>query len=74
MIEKLIENSNKRYNLKITYKQKILGVYFIYFVIEGKGVGFNFIFNKLISFEENEKEFYNKINKSIINHYLRKVK
>lgn len=72
MIEKLIKDMNKKYNLKLTYKIKIPEVYFIYFNIENSGLSFNYMFNRLQNYEMNLKEFEKKLNNEIINYYLRK--
>ena len=72
MINKIIKEANKKYNLNITYKTKIPEVYFIYFEIEGKGIYFNFMLNSLMSYELNQKEFERKLNNEIINYYLKK--
>ena len=72
MIERVINDMNKKYNLKLSYKSKIPEVYFIYFNIENSGVSFNFMFNRLANYEINLKEFEKKLNNEIINYYLRK--
>ena len=72
MIDKLIKEANKKYNLYITYKTKMPEVYFIYFEIENKGISFNFMFNRLMTYELNQKEFERKLNNEIINYYLKK--
>lgn len=74
MVEKLIEEINKKYNLEIEYKIKFSKVYTISFKIEGKEITFVFMYDSMTSFENNLKEFEHKVNNEIINFYRKKVK
>lgn len=72
MKEKLIEEINKRYNLKIEIVEKLSNIYIIKFKIEEKEISFIFMVNSLITFENNLKELQRKLNEQIINYYLLK--
>ena len=74
MVEKLIEEINKKYNLEIEYKIKFSKVYTISFKLEGKEITFVFMYDSLTSFENNLKEFEHKVNTEIIEFYRKKVK
>lgn len=74
MVEKLIEEINKKYNLEIEYKIKFSKVYTITFKLEGKEISFVFMYDSMTSFENNLKEFEHKVNNEIINFYRKKVK
>lgn len=74
MVEKLIEEINKKYNLEVEYKIKVSKVYTISFKIEGKEISFVFMYNSMTSFENNLKEFEHKVNSEIIEFYRKKVK
>lgn len=74
MVEKLIEEINRKYNLEIEYKIKVSKVYTISFKIEGKEIRFVFMYDSMTSFENNLKEFEHKVNNEIINFYRKKVK
>lgn len=74
MVEKLIEEINRKYNLEIEYKIKFSKVYTISFKIEGKEITFVFMYDSMTSFENNLKEFEHKVNNEIINFYRKKVK
>lgn len=74
MVEKLIEEINKKYNLEIEYKIKFSKVYTISFKLEGKEISFVYMYDSLTSFENNLKEFEHKVNNEIINFYRKKVK
>lgn len=74
MVEKLIEEINRKYNLEIEYKIKVSKVYTISFKIEGKEISFIFMYDSMTSFENNLKEFEHKVNNEIIDFYRKKVK
>ena len=74
MVEKLIEEINKKYNLEIEYKIKFSKVYTISFKLEGKEISFVFMYDSLTSFENNLIEFEHKVNSEIIEFYRKKVK
>lgn len=74
MVEKLIEEINKKYNLEIEYKIKFSKVYTISFKLEGKEISFVFMYDRMTSFEINLKEFEHKVNTEIIEFYRKKVK
>ena len=74
MVEKLIEEINKKYNLEIEYKIKFSKVYTITFKLEGKEISFVFMYDSMKSFENNLKEFEHKVNTEIIEFYRKKVK
>lgn len=74
MVEKLIEEINKKYNLEIEYKIKFSKVYTISFKLEGKEISFVFMYDSMTSFENNLKEFEHKVNTEIIEFYRKKVK
>lgn len=74
MVEKLIEEINRKYNLEVEYKIKVSKVYTISFKIEGKEISFVFMYDSMTSFENNLKEFEHKVNNEIIDFYRKKVK
>ena len=72
MIEKIIKEMNKKYYLKIHYSKKYYNVYDIFFNIENKEISFTFMHNILGMYEDNLKAFEERLNKEIINFYIRK--
>lgn len=74
MVEKLIEEIKKKYNLEIELQLKFSKVYNVKFKIEGKEISFVYMYDSLSSFENNLKELEHKVNTEIIDYYKRKEK
>lgn len=74
MVEKLIKEIKKKYNLEIELQLKFSKVYTVKFKIEGKEISFVFMYDSMTSFENNLKELEHKVNIEIIDYYKRKEK
>lgn len=72
MVEKLIEEIKKKYNLEIDLQIKFSKVYTVTFKIEGKEISFTYMYDSLSSFADNLKELEHKVNTEIIDYYKRK--
>lgn len=74
MVEKLIEEIKKKYNLDLKLTVKFSTVYTISFEIEKNEISFTYLYDNLSSFEDNLKELEHKVNDEIIYYYKRKEK
>lgn len=72
MLENLIKEISKKYNLDIKIKPKLPKVYTVSFKLENNEVSFIFMCDSMKSFEENLKELEKKVNDTIIEFYRKK--
>lgn len=74
MVEKLIEEIRKKYNLEIDLQVKFSKVYNVSFKLEGNEISFIYMYDSMSSFADNLKELEHKVNTEIIDYYKRKEK
>lgn len=74
MVEKLIEEIKKKYNLEINLQVKFSKVYNVSFKLEGNEISFIYMYDSMSSFADNLKELEHKVNIEIIDYYKRKEK
>ena len=74
MIEKIVNEIEKKYNLEINVKQKLPKVFNISFKLEGKEISFVYMYDSMKSFDGNMNVLEQKVNTEIIDYYRKKVK
>lgn len=72
MKDKIIERIKNKYNLEIEIVQKFSNVFSISFVLQKSSITITYMYDIFKTFESNMKEIENRINKEILDYYIRK--
>ena len=72
MKDKIKERIKNKYNLEIEIEQKFSNVFSISFVLQKSSITITYMYDIFKTFESNMKEIETRINKEILDYYIRK--